>query len=255
MGLGAPELADYSGVRGGTVGPTGGMTSVGTFSSFNDLDGLHNAMHQVTTVGAGVPGGYPGSCEDLVKEVLADERQYLRDLLMITRLFRDVVVRNKLHTDMDELEAIFSNIHDITELTNALIGQLEDTLEMNEQGNDPAIGTCFYELAEAEEFAVYEKFIADVLSPHFRTSLNALLSRPESQRAMTAEGQNTLQSDTAYREAFKYYLPTLLLKAVYHCSSYFKCIEVIAVDMCVLEISVNASRRVLTLQSFLPFRT
>ena len=65
------------------------------------------------------------SYEEVVKEVLADERQYLRDLHMITRLFRDVVVRNNLHRDSDQLDAIFSNINDLTELTNTLIGLLE----------------------------------------------------------------------------------------------------------------------------------
>lgn len=36
---------------------------------------------------------------------------------------------------------------------------LEDTLEMTEDGNFPAVGSCFEELAEGEEFDVYEKFI------------------------------------------------------------------------------------------------
>ena len=36
---------------------------------------------------------------------------------------------------------------------------LEDTLEMTEDGNFPAVGSCFEELAEGEEFDVYEKYI------------------------------------------------------------------------------------------------
>ena len=36
---------------------------------------------------------------------------------------------------------------------------LEDTLEMTEDGNFPAVGSCFEELAEGEEFDVYDKFM------------------------------------------------------------------------------------------------
>jgi son of sevenless-like protein len=35
---------------------------------------------------------------------------------------------------------------------------LEDTLEMTEDGNYPAVGSCFEELAEGEEFDVYDKY-------------------------------------------------------------------------------------------------
>ena len=46
---------------------------------------------------------------------------------------------------------------------------------MTEEGHAPAIGSCFYELAEAEEFAVYERYLSDVLSPTFRKNLNTLV--------------------------------------------------------------------------------
>ena len=35
---------------------------------------------------------------------------------------------------------------------------LEDTLEMTEDGNFPAVGSCFEELAEGVEFDVYDKY-------------------------------------------------------------------------------------------------
>ena len=35
---------------------------------------------------------------------------------------------------------------------------LEDTPEMTEDGNYPAVGSCFEELAEGEEFDVYDKY-------------------------------------------------------------------------------------------------
>lgn len=43
---------------------------------------------------------------------------------------------------------MFSNITDIYELTVALLGLLEDMLEMSEEKQVPAIGSCFEELAE-----------------------------------------------------------------------------------------------------------
>ena len=63
------------------------------------------------------------------------EKSYLRDLHMITKVFREQIQRLELasHT---ELDSIFSNINDITELTITLIGSLEDTLEMSEDPNE-----------------------------------------------------------------------------------------------------------------------
>ena len=42
-----------------------------------------------------------------------------------------------------------------------------------------AVGPCFEELAEAEEFAVYERFTREVLSPVSSKYLTTLLSKPE----------------------------------------------------------------------------
>jgi RhoGEF domain. len=49
---------------------------------------------------------------------------------------------------LQELDAIFSNIMDIYELTVTLLGSLEDMLEIIEEKQVPAIGSCFEELAE-----------------------------------------------------------------------------------------------------------
>jgi len=45
------------------------------------------------------------------------------------------------------------------DLTVTLIGSLEDTLEMTEDGNQPSVGSCFEELAEAKEFDEYDKYM------------------------------------------------------------------------------------------------
>ena len=54
---------------------------------------------------------------------------------MITKVFREQILRLPQNlASNQELDAIFSNINDITELTITLIGSLEDTLEMAEDG-------------------------------------------------------------------------------------------------------------------------
>lgn len=105
--------------------------------------------------------------DEVVKDLIMSEKSYLRDLHMITKVFREQIQRLELASNT-ELDSIFSNINDITELTITLIGSLEDTLEMAEDGQVTAIGSCFEELAEAEEFEVYEKYARDVLNSHSR---------------------------------------------------------------------------------------
>ena len=52
------------------------------------------------------------------------EKSYLRDLHMITKVFREQIQKIELASNT-ELDAIFSNINDIAELTITLIGSLE----------------------------------------------------------------------------------------------------------------------------------
>ena len=139
--------------------------------------------------------------------------------------FRDFLAKHHIATPT-ELEAIFSNINYIIELTLTLIGSLEDTLEMTEEGEAPAVGQCFEELAEAEEFEVYEKYARDILDPNCRRTLDTLISRHEVSATLTSSGQGM-------KEAFKYYLPKLLLVPIYHCLTYLKKIQVIILnDFC-----------------------
>jgi len=124
-----------------------------------------------------------------------------------------------------------------------LIGSLDDTLEMTEDGNFPLVGSCFEELAEAQEFDHYDRYMQAnisfflagngkrkiirsqfetfqiVLSRECRSALESLLSRKD-----VCEKLNT--SGKGFREAVKFFLPKLLLFPVYHCLNYFKYIEV-----------------------------
>ncbi|PSN55558.1 hypothetical protein C0J52_12100 [Blattella germanica] len=85
--------------------------------------------------------------DEVVKDLIHDEKQYLRDLHMIIKVFREEIAKLD-SVDSKELDAMFSNIMDIYELTVTLLGSLEDMLEISEEKQVPAIGSCFEELAE-----------------------------------------------------------------------------------------------------------
>ncbi|EDV58635.1 protein son of sevenless [Drosophila erecta] len=153
--------------------------------------------------------------EETVKELIHDEKQYQRDLHMIIRVFREELV--KIVTDPRELEPIFSNIMDIYEVTVTLLGSLEDVIEMSQEQSAPCVGSCFEELAEAEEFDVYKKYAYDVTSQASRDALNNLLSKPGASSLTTA--------GHGFRDAVKYYLPKLLLVPICHAFVYFDYIK------------------------------
>ncbi|XP_059616902.1 protein son of sevenless [Phlebotomus argentipes] len=157
------------------------------------------------------------SYEEVVKELIHDEKQYQRDLHMIIRVFREELV--KIVNDSKELEAIFSNIIDIYEVTVTLLGSLEDVIEMSQEHTPPCVGSCFEELAEAAEFDVYAKYAREVTSPQSREALANLLARPES-NSLIAAGHG-------FREAVKFYLPKLLLGPIWHAFLYLDYIKIL----------------------------
>ncbi|KAH0550348.1 protein son of sevenless isoform X2 [Cotesia glomerata] len=156
--------------------------------------------------------------EESVRDLIHDERHYLRDLHMIIKVFREEIA--KLAPDKGELEKLFSNIMDIYEVTVTLLGSLEDIMEITEEKQTPTVGSCFEELAEAEEFDVYIKYAEAMNSPDSREVLTRLLSRPEANAALRAAGHG-------FKEAVKYYLPKLLMQPVWHCFLYFDYIKVL----------------------------
>lgn len=81
------------------------------------------------------------SYEDVVKELIHEEKQYQRELHMIIRVFREELA--KVVKDPAELEPIFANITDIYELTVTLLGSLEDVIEMAQEEAAPCVGNCF----------------------------------------------------------------------------------------------------------------
>ncbi|KAL0180507.1 hypothetical protein M9458_022913, partial [Cirrhinus mrigala] len=102
---------------------------------------------------------------DLVKAFMAEVRQYLRDLNLIIKVFREPFASNAmlfsphvspaLHprappaAHSPDVENIFSRIVDIHEVTVKLLGLIEDTVEMTDEGSPhPLVGSCFEDLAE-----------------------------------------------------------------------------------------------------------
>lgn len=155
--------------------------------------------------------------EEVVRELIASEKAYIKELHMLIKVFREEII--KLNSDSKEVDLIFSNIIDIYELTYTLSGSLEDVIEMA-QDQMPYIGSCFEELAEAAEFDVYAKYARDVTAPTCRETLNALLSRPEKEGAIFTAGQGMPL-------ALKYYLPALLMGPIRHCLSYMEYIRLL----------------------------
>lgn len=156
--------------------------------------------------------------EEVVKDLMHDEKQYLRDLHMIIKVFREEMA--KLICDAKELDAIFSCIMDIYELTVTLLGSLEDVIEMTEEHQMPYIGSCFEELAEAAEFNVYGIYARDVTGTTAREALQRLVGRSEVCESLKSAGHG-------FREAVKYYLPKLLLGPLWHCFLYFDYVKLL----------------------------
>jgi son of sevenless-like protein len=86
----------------------------------------------------------------VIEDLLQSERQFLRDLQMLIKVFREQLA-DKLEKENESLERVFRHVFDaieeITELTVTLISQVEDTIEMTEPNQAPAVGECFLELA------------------------------------------------------------------------------------------------------------
>lgn len=95
---------------------------------------------------------------DAVKELIREEQQFIRDLNLIIKVFRDPLTSV---LDEKDLEKIFGNIDDILEFSNTFVFSLEDAIEICEE-ELPSIATCLEEFAEEQEFDVFEKYANDV---------------------------------------------------------------------------------------------
>lgn len=155
--------------------------------------------------------------QEVVNDLIHEEKQYQRELNMIIHVFRKELA--EIVRDRRDLDKIFSNIFDIYDVTQTLLGSLEDVVEMAQEERIPCVGSCFEELAEAEEFHVYNKYAQDVTSLASRETLSSLLSQPDA--------VSLLSAGHGFRNAVKYYLPKLLLVPIWHAFLYLDYVKVL----------------------------
>lgn len=156
---------------------------------------------------------------DLVKAFMAEIRQYIRELNLIIKVFREPFVSNSKLFSSYDVENIFSRIVDIHELSVKLLGHIEDTVEMTDEGSPhPLVGSCFEDLAEELAFDPYESYARDILRPGFHDRFLSQLSKPGAALYLQSIGEG-------FKEAVQYVLPRLLLAPVYHCLHYFELLK------------------------------
>ncbi|ODM97917.1 Protein son of sevenless [Orchesella cincta] len=154
---------------------------------------------------------------EVVEDYMQWERQYLRDLQMLLKVFREQLA-DKLEQENEDLELVFQSLEDIAELTVSLISQLEDVTEMTDINQTPLVGVCFLETAENWEFEVYDRY-SEAFDYECRRMLEELLCRPDIEVTVSTAGHG-------FVEAVKFYFPKLLLEPFYHCRQYFDYISV-----------------------------
>ncbi|XP_057198676.1 son of sevenless homolog 2 [Triplophysa rosa] len=157
--------------------------------------------------------------DDLVRLEIAEERQYLRELDLIIKVFRQAFLSNNKLFSAQDVELVFSNILEVHELTVKLLGLIEDAVEMTADGSPhPLVGSCFEDLAEEQAFDPYETLSQDILSKEFCQHFSTLMTRP----TVALHFQSIAEG---FKEAVQYVLPQLMMVPVYHCMHYFELLQ------------------------------
>ncbi|XP_022644691.1 son of sevenless homolog 1-like [Varroa destructor] len=189
-----------------------------------------------------------------VTELLTEEREHIKTLQLITKVFRHTLrqlcqpsisggdhqgvssgrggygqsqAQGQNNADLvedepAELRAIFGNIDEILEFSAALLSSFEDVVEMTDEDQVPALGSCFYDMAESYEFDVFEDYAEHVASPQSALALQELLERPYVHAALQ-------RSSHGLWLAARYVMPRLLWAPVFHCLTYFDAIRAMTV--------------------------
>uniref|UniRef100_A0A1A8L630 Son of sevenless homolog 1 n=1 Tax=Nothobranchius pienaari TaxID=704102 RepID=A0A1A8L630_9TELE len=166
----------------------------------------------------------PSASEDqsyyeLVRSFMGDCRQFLRQLNLVIKVFREPFISSPSLFSHHDVDSIFSRIIDIHEVTVKLLGLIEDTVEMTDEGSPhPLVGRCFEDLAEELAFDPYETYAQDILRPGFHEHFLSQVAKPGASLH--------LQSIcVGFKEAVQYFLPRLLLTPVYHCLHLFEMLK------------------------------
>ncbi|KAM4585363.1 son of sevenless homolog 1 isoform 1-T1 [Odontesthes bonariensis] len=156
---------------------------------------------------------------ELVRSFMADGRQYLRQLNLLIKVFREPFSSSHMLFSQHDVDSIFSRIVDIHEVTVKLSGLIEDTVEMTDEGSPhPLVGSCFEDLAEELAFDPYETYGQDILRPGFHQHFLSQVSKPGASFHLQSICEG-------FKEAVQYVLPRLLLTPVYHCLHLFEILK------------------------------
>uniref|UniRef100_A0A8C2ZA15 Son of sevenless homolog 1 (Drosophila) n=1 Tax=Cyclopterus lumpus TaxID=8103 RepID=A0A8C2ZA15_CYCLU len=111
---------------------------------------------------------------ELVRSFMSDGRQFLRTLNLLIKVFREPFASSPML-----FSHIFSRIVDVHEVTVKLLGLIEDTVEMTDEGSPhPLVGSCFEDLAEELAFDPYETYAQDTLRSGFHEHFLGQVSKP-----------------------------------------------------------------------------
>uniref|UniRef100_A0A8D3BHT6 Son of sevenless homolog 1 (Drosophila) n=1 Tax=Scophthalmus maximus TaxID=52904 RepID=A0A8D3BHT6_SCOMX len=156
---------------------------------------------------------------ELVRSFMSDGRQYLRQLELLIKVFREPFTSSPMLFSQHDVDSIFSRIVDIHEVTVKLLGLIEDTVEMTDDGSPhPLVGSCFEDLAEELAFDPYETYTQDILRSGFHEHFLSQVSKPGAAFHLQSICEG-------FKEAVQYVLPRLLLTPVYHCLHLFEILK------------------------------
>ncbi|XP_046847821.1 son of sevenless homolog 2-like isoform X2 [Xenia sp. Carnegie-2017] len=172
----------------------------------------------------------PYTHQDIVKDMMVVERQYIRTLNMIIWVFRQSFVEAGDIFTEEDIQEIFANILDIYEFTVMFLGLLENAVEMADQ--DPAnvapIGECFEDMTEMQAFDCYETYLNERTKPSAQDKLYRKLGVCGllEQRLKQQDVVQYFQSKGPnFYDAVRYVLPRLLLEPIGHCLHYIDLIK------------------------------
>lgn len=157
--------------------------------------------------------------EEVIRDLMYDERQLIRDLHLILKIFKAEIDRIIPAGSSQELDDMFNNITDICKATGLFLSSIEDILEIAED-KSATVGCCIEELAEAAEFDVFARYANDIVKKQCRNVFWNLLGKPEVSNSLQAARHGL-------KEAIKYYFPKLLLLPLWHCILYFEYIKIL----------------------------